>query len=195
MTPSPLQSDTARANGAHSHGPVTPEGKAASAMNSLRHGLCSKQTLLPGEDPAEFERYRASYLQIYKPQSEPEKDQVEILVATNWRLKRILRLESILLADENADPLHTLALLTRYEGQLNRTHDRALKHLKELQQARIEAARLEAAARAAKSAPQRNEPSPARAAPPQMSEKDVELAIRSIVMAPIPGSKGSGGSR
>jgi len=39
-----------RRNALKSTGPRTPEGKAAVRQNALRHGLLSKETLLPGED-------------------------------------------------------------------------------------------------------------------------------------------------
>jgi hypothetical protein len=39
-----------RRNALKSTGPKTPEGKAAVRLNALRHGLLSKEPLLPGED-------------------------------------------------------------------------------------------------------------------------------------------------
>ena len=46
----------ARANGAKSRGPITPEGKARSSRNATTHGLLSQYVVIPGEDPAGFQR-------------------------------------------------------------------------------------------------------------------------------------------
>ena len=54
-SPSPAQSEASRQNGARSAGPATDAGKARSALNSVRHGLCGRTFfLLPDEDPEEF---------------------------------------------------------------------------------------------------------------------------------------------
>jgi hypothetical protein len=39
-----------RRNAQKSTGPKTPEGKAAVRLNAMKHGLLSKDVLLPGED-------------------------------------------------------------------------------------------------------------------------------------------------
>lgn len=39
-----------RRNALKSTGPRTPEGKDAVRLNALKHGLLSRETLLPGED-------------------------------------------------------------------------------------------------------------------------------------------------
>jgi hypothetical protein len=44
------QRRAARRNSELSTGPITPEGKSHSRFNAMRHGLCSQQALLPGED-------------------------------------------------------------------------------------------------------------------------------------------------
>jgi len=56
-------------NAQHSTGPRTEEGKAASSLNSLKHGLTAKTVLLPGEDPALFESggIRSVAVQITPP--------------------------------------------------------------------------------------------------------------------------------
>ncbi len=41
-----------RRNALKSTGPKTPEGKAAVRLNALKHGLLSRDILLPGEDEA-----------------------------------------------------------------------------------------------------------------------------------------------
>ena len=49
-------------------GPKTPEGKAKSALNALRHGLRARHfALLPHEDPAEFEALATATREAYRP--------------------------------------------------------------------------------------------------------------------------------
>ena len=45
-----------RNNAKKSTGPRTEEGKAVVAKNALKHGLLARDTVLPGEDPANFDR-------------------------------------------------------------------------------------------------------------------------------------------
>ena len=45
-----------QANAKKSTGPNTPEGKARSSKNALKHGLLARDAVLPGEDPADFDR-------------------------------------------------------------------------------------------------------------------------------------------
>ena len=56
-----------RDNSRRSTGPVTIAGKAASSQNALRHGLTSKNIVIPGEDPAEYEAHRAALIRDIKP--------------------------------------------------------------------------------------------------------------------------------
>jgi len=51
------QSESARINGAKSHGPISAEGKEKSSRNSLRHGCTASRTLLLAcEDPGDLDR-------------------------------------------------------------------------------------------------------------------------------------------
>jgi hypothetical protein len=154
MSTSPLKSETARANGAKSHGPVTPEGRAASSRNSLRHGLSAKSVTIQGESEEEFQLFLDSYIEQFGPQGEVQMQLVETMAAARWRLRRLVPMESSLLSTEIlrraedideefqqmndydrlawvfqklADNGQSLSLLVRYEGTLNRSHDRAFQ--------------------------------------------------------------------
>jgi hypothetical protein len=158
--PSPRKSAAARANGAKSNGPVTPQGKARSSANAIKHGLNSKVVVLPHEDRPAFERLRQAYMDRFQPADPVEAGLVETMAAARWRLDRLIAVESKLYEKEIAvqfeqitksfreiddggrlacafDHLATqsksLAMLARHEGQLNRTYDRAFKQLQILQ--------------------------------------------------------------
>jgi hypothetical protein len=160
---SSLQSETARANGAKSRGPVTPEGRAASSRNSLRHGFTAASVVLPTESSEDFQALLDSYTQQFHPQGGVEIDLIQTMAAARWRLRRISTIETTLLNNEMtrhakdcrrelnnpddharlawvfqklADHGQSLALLMRYEGALNRSYDRAFKQLLLLQSAR-----------------------------------------------------------
>ena len=77
-TPSPAQSEASRLNGAHSTGPATADGKARSALNGVRHGLCGRTFfLLPDEDPAEFQEHEAMWLAVWSPRDLHEHEAAE----------------------------------------------------------------------------------------------------------------------
>jgi hypothetical protein len=159
---SELQSQTARINGAKSNGPITPEGKARSSANSRRHGLTAS-VLLEGESDEHFQLLLADFMDQFQPQTGVETDLVEVMAIARWRLRRLLAIETHLFdleivsrqeqidADftgmdqedrlafvfqEMSDTGNSLTLLIRYEGSLNRSYDKALKHLQQLQLSR-----------------------------------------------------------
>ena len=89
--------DSSRANGAKSRGPVTPEGRARSGAAGLTHGLTSGLVVLASESMEEFKAFREEYLADYQPQTRSQFDLVDQLVATRWRLNRVLSLQSALM--------------------------------------------------------------------------------------------------
>lgn len=158
--PSKRKSKASRANGAKSKGPVTPEGKARSSCNAVKHGLNSEVVVLPHEDRAAFEHLRAAYMERFHPAGQPEADLVETMASARWRLNRLVAIETRLFEKEMvlhdaeiseqfkeidaegklacvfercANEGKSLALLMRYEGQINRTYDRAFRQLQALQ--------------------------------------------------------------
>ena len=156
---SQAKSDAARANGAKSKGPATPQGKARSSQNALKHGLTATFTVLPGESQEDFEALLEDHLTLYQPAGAVEQDLVHTLAQLRWRLRRIPTLEYNVLDNETilreeeidddfseiddagrlgfafkklADKSQVLSLLIRYESSLTRLHDRTYKHLQKL---------------------------------------------------------------
>lgn len=159
---STVKAETARVNGAKSNGPVTPEGKARSAQNSVKHGLNSSTVVLATESQEEYDQLLADYIRLYQPAGPVEQDLVHEIASTRWRLRRILRLESAAFdnameraAEENPDSAESqafesligesgvLRMLDRYEGRLRRSYERAVGELRRIQAERIAAAQTE----------------------------------------------------
>jgi hypothetical protein len=83
-----------RQNALKSTGPKTPEGKNASRLNSLRHGLLSEEILLPGENEEVFRQFGERLRAELQPVGELENLLVDRIVEASWRLRRLRRVES-----------------------------------------------------------------------------------------------------
>ena len=93
------QRAAARANGARSQGPVTPEGKARSAANSTRHGLTAAgrtaaTICIFGETTEEFAELHAALIDEHAPGTATEALLVEEMATARWRQQRVWNLES-----------------------------------------------------------------------------------------------------
>jgi hypothetical protein len=89
--------DASRANGALSHGPVTPEGLARCENAPVIHGLTAHTIVLESESEDEFRALRDAYLAEFQPQSTRDLFLVDQLVAARWRLARAVYIETALL--------------------------------------------------------------------------------------------------
>ena len=94
------QIDANRQNALKSTGPKTQEGKDAVRLNAIKHGLLSRETLLPGEDEEALrelgERLRAES----QPLGELENLLVDRIISACWRLRRLCRVEAGIFAWE-----------------------------------------------------------------------------------------------
>jgi hypothetical protein len=89
----PARAAASRTNGARSRGPKTPEGKARSAQNALKHGLCAQRFVVLGdEDLAAFEALEAALMAELAPQGALQAILARRIVAATWRLERAERL-------------------------------------------------------------------------------------------------------
>jgi hypothetical protein len=153
----------ARANGAKSQGPVTPEGKAKSSLNAISHGLTASTLVLTTESKEKYEAVLASYREEYDPQGPTENALVEQLTAAEWLQSRTASMITALMDTtmdrmekeisnefehidnavrttlafgNQADNSTTLALLNRYATRHARDYHRALRQLREIQSER-----------------------------------------------------------
>jgi hypothetical protein len=85
-----------RQNAAHSHGPVTPEGKRRVSLNALRHGLTGHTVVLPSEDLAAYQKHCGQFHSELKPEGLLESKCVQTIADTYWRLDRIRAMENSL---------------------------------------------------------------------------------------------------
>ena len=83
-----------RRNAQRSTGPKTAEGKARVAQNAVVHGLLSRETLLPDEDPQMLERLAEAMRAALNPEGPQEQLLVEMMVRALWRLRRLGRVET-----------------------------------------------------------------------------------------------------
>jgi hypothetical protein len=152
--------DAARANGAKSHRPVTPEGKAKSALNAITHGLTASAVVLTTESKEKYDALLAAYRDEYSPQGQTENDLVEEMTTAKWLQRRSIAMITALvdltmdrmekeIAEEfeqidnasrtalafmkQTDQSATLALLNRYASRHARDYHRALNKLREIQ--------------------------------------------------------------
>jgi hypothetical protein len=158
------QIDSARRNGAKSNGPITPEGKAKSSLNALKHGLAADpEIILEHENNDNYDRLLEGYVHAYKPASGDEYDLVCQIVSASWRLRRIGRMEANLIEDQMAScarilaigdetapdevleakafrnltyPGRSIDLVIRYTTMARRCYDTAVKTLRDLQRER-----------------------------------------------------------
>jgi len=139
--------ESARANGARSHGPVTAEGKQRSAQNAMRHGLLARCVVLDNEAREGFDALFELHLDRLQPADGVEFGFIEEMVSSYWRMRRAWAIETRLLqkrlddqpgadelsrlagAFENLAASQSIGLIHRYDTRLNCMYQRALKNL------------------------------------------------------------------
>jgi hypothetical protein len=95
-------------NAQKSTGPRTIEGKKRSSQNAITHGLFTRDTVVEGEDKAEFKMLRRDFINVLKPQDYLELSFVDDIVNTRWKLIRYQRAEFERYVAAEADNIKTL---------------------------------------------------------------------------------------
>ncbi len=158
----------------HPTGPRTPEGKQRASLNALRHGLTGHTVVIPSDDLPAYKKFCAEFFTHYSPAGPVERQLVQTIADTSWRLNRITAMEQsslslsavrqedqITTADDRCANAMAAALafeehvnksvgnLSIYEQRLSRQLERTLKLIDQTQSARKrhEKEQLEEAAR------------------------------------------------
>ena len=116
-----------RENSQHSTGPKTPEGKNASSQNAVRHGFTARFSLLPFEDPAEFESLANGLAEEHQPSTATEHILVERMAQHLWLSQRAQNLQTCAINDEKQ-----FALMLRYQTNNDRGFHKCLNDLLKL---------------------------------------------------------------
>ena len=80
-------------NAQKSTGPQTDEGKATVSQNAIKHGLFT-DSVIKGENPAEYEAYHDQFLAELYPVGMVETMLAERFISLTWRLRRAERMQN-----------------------------------------------------------------------------------------------------
>ncbi len=150
-------------NAAKSTGPRTEPGRTRSRMNAVTHGLTAEAVVAPWEVGEDFDAFRARLLDALAPVGGLDAMLAERVIVAAWRMRRAVEAEAATLADEHADreawyarfppdrravtaatlvtnawcrSVQRVALISRYEGALERGMFQAIHELQRLQATR-----------------------------------------------------------
>src|ERR1035438_10270582 len=71
----------------------TPEGKARSSMNALRHGLTARVVVLPTEDMDAYQAFSKEIVDSLDAQTPVERQFAQTVADNQWRINRIRSIE------------------------------------------------------------------------------------------------------
>ncbi|MEM7022273.1 MAG: hypothetical protein AAF637_06720 [Pseudomonadota bacterium] len=132
---SPARAEASRRNGAASRGPKTSAGKARSAQNALKHGLCAgKHAVLPDEDAEAFAELEASLVEELAPEGALQHLLAGRIARAAWRLERAERIEAELFDEYGSGRARSpwtdggLALAMIRDGHRTRGFDTLLRY-------------------------------------------------------------------
>jgi hypothetical protein len=88
------QTEANRLNAQRSTGPTSSAGKAASSQNALKSGIDAQSQVIRGEDPDALIALTNQYLSDHQPQTAAERALVDILIDSDWLLRRLRKAEA-----------------------------------------------------------------------------------------------------
>jgi hypothetical protein len=153
--PTAKQAAASRANSSKSSGNSATEGQAASRYNAHKHGIVAVHQIMFDESVEDLAELAAEYHEHHSPADPEQRLLVDTLIANEWRLRRMRRVEAVLwehAADaflvqhpeaEACNSAHAFTTnsgyfecLQRMVNGCERNYHRALKELQRLEVAR-----------------------------------------------------------
>ena len=146
-----------RQNAQHSTGPRTEHGKRRSSLNALRHGLTGQVVVLPYEDLKAYENFTKGFHREFEPEGVVETQLVQTVADDYWRLNRAKAMENNLYTlglqeqaerfENNRDQVRdalgaaaalrentkALATLSMHQNRINRSIEKNMAMLRQLQ--------------------------------------------------------------
>jgi hypothetical protein len=138
-----------RENAARSTGPNTPEGRAISSANAVRHGILSNRFIADHENHDVFAGLLRDLITEFEPETALESLLVERLAILFWRERRLATAEAEQANLHYADgavpfgsgpqnvPISNQFLIGRYQGLLGRQIKDTLKDLRDEREKRF----------------------------------------------------------
>jgi hypothetical protein len=145
----------------------TPQGRARSSMNALRHGLTARVVVLPSEDMDAYHTFSKEIVDSLDAQTPVERQFAQTVADNQWRINRIRSIEDGMLGMGHFEPagdfdcptpeIHSAMTAARafrddsksfvnlsiYEQRLHRSMKESLRQLRELQTERREREKTE----------------------------------------------------
>ncbi len=116
-----------QANG--STGPRTPEGKARSAQNAIRHGFASARVILDASEVEAYDNHLDAYGASFLPCNQAEADAVRRIADAQWRMDILKTAEATLVELEIE---YECIVLTDHEKLARRESPWELRHYRTL---------------------------------------------------------------
>ena len=119
----------------------TDSARQRMRLNALKHGLCAKSVIVPGESAEAYDEMRADLLDQFRPDTPQEEMMVDQLAQAYWMLLRARRKEAELQAHQAEMPVwewsddyfKSVERFNRYRGSIERAYYRALAALQKFQ--------------------------------------------------------------
>ena len=105
------------------------DSKQGSSRDAQPSGMASQRLVIPGEDPAGVDALAAAFDKVLRPSNIVEDCLVQHMTRSEWRRRRINRVEACLLRDRTRDHSAKLAVLAGHKAGMRRMYRQCFRAL------------------------------------------------------------------